>query len=237
MSNLAHDLRNASPFDLAQQDISDLLEEAKHWLDGNPVTSQDEADAVAKLLDLARKAKRVADDARKEEKRPLDEKAKAIQVKYSPIIKDADLIASTCKAALAPFIEEQERVAREAERVAREQAEAAEIAAQKAMRESNVADIELRQEAEKLAEAAKTAEATALKTAKQRGSAKGGARAVSMRTTYNAVIVDLNEAVKHYWKIQRLEFETLVIKLAAKDVRAGKKSIPGFKIVEHKEVV
>lgn len=234
---LQHDLRNSTPFDLSLQEIDDLFEEAKVWLDGEPVKTQEQADTVAKLLDLARKAKKTADTARKVEAKPFDEGKAEIQARYKPILSKADLIADTCKKVITPYLDEQERQKREVERVAVELAEAAERTAQEAMHQTTVGDIEERAEAEKLVEQAKTAQLAANKLAKDKGHAMGGARAVSLRTVRTAEITDLSAAIKHYWAIDKSVFERLVNDLANDDVRNGVKAIPGFIINEEKVAV
>lgn len=236
MSDVAETLRNATPFDLVKQDIDDLFEEAKTWIDGSEVETQDEADTIAKLTDLARKAKKAADDARKIEAKPFDDGKAEVQARFRPVLSRADIIVDACKKALTPFLAAQEREKREAERKAREEAEAAERAAQEAMRISS-GDIEMREQAEKLAEDAKKAEAAANKLAKDKGHAKGGSRAISLRTTYRPELTDLNAAIRHYWSSRQPEFANLVCELAEKDMRAGKREIPGFNIIEHKEAV
>src|SRR3546814_6319433 len=44
------------------------------------------ADAVGKLLDMIRQAKKAADEQRVIEKKPYDDAAKAVQTKYKPLI-------------------------------------------------------------------------------------------------------------------------------------------------------
>lgn len=230
-------LKNSTPFDIAKQDIDDLFNEAKTWLDGAAVETQEQADMIALLLDQIRKAKKAADEARKDEKRPHDEAAKAVQERYAPVLKRANLIADACKAAMGPFLEAQERQKREAERVAREEAEAATRAAQEAMARTSVADIEDREEAERLAEAAKAADVNARKLAKDKGHAKGGARAVGLRTRFEPELTDLPKAIQHFWDQDTAPFSELARDLARKAIDRGQRKIPGFNIKEVKTAV
>ena len=120
----------ATPFDLSLEEIDGLFAEAKNWLDGKGVHSEADATGVSKLLDAARQAKKLADEARKEEKRPHDEKVKAVQEKWKPILEKADLVAETCKAALTPWLQKVEAEKRAiAEKARREAKEKMEIAA------------------------------------------------------------------------------------------------------------
>ncbi len=49
--------------------------------------------------------------------------------------------------------------------------------------------------------------------------------------------MDLNAAVRHYWKTDREAFSDLVFELAARDVRNGAKEVPGFEIIKTEVVV
>lgn len=237
MNDLAHELQNSTPFDLSQQEINDLYEEAKVWLDGEEVKTQEQADTIAKLLDLTRKATKTAESARKAEKKPHDDAGKEVQARYKPLADRADLIAKACKDAVTPFLTEQDRQKREAARIAQEQADAAERAAQEAALQSKGAGIEQKDAAENLITEAKKSQAAATKLSKDKGHAKGGDRALGLRSTYTPELTDLSAAIKHYWARRQPDFEALVCQLAAKDVRDGVREIPGFEIKETKVAV
>src|SRR3546814_9872806 len=64
-----------------------------------------QADAVGKLLDMIRQAKKAADEQRVIEKKPHDDAAKAVQTKYKPLIDKCELAASVAKKALVPWLE------------------------------------------------------------------------------------------------------------------------------------
>src|SRR5690606_8455892 len=48
----------ASPFDEVSGKIRDLYEEAHNWLDGEPIASQEQADAVQKLMRMIQAAEK-----------------------------------------------------------------------------------------------------------------------------------------------------------------------------------
>ena len=50
-----------TPFDLSKAEIESLYMEAKNWLDGEGVTTEAQAEAVSKLIDLLRKAEKAAE--------------------------------------------------------------------------------------------------------------------------------------------------------------------------------
>lgn len=226
-----------SPFDDAEAQIMGLFDEAKNWLDGSGVTSEADANGVSKLLDMIRKARKSADEARVEEKRPHDEAAKDVQEKYKPLLTRADLAADAAKAALKPWLEKLEDEKRAKAEAARKEADEKARLAQEAIRSAPVTDLAAREEAETMLRDAKKAEATAHRAENDKAHAKGGARAVTLRTTYRPVLSNGVEAARHYWTARREECEAFFLSLAEKDVRAGKHTIPGFNVIEEKAAV
>ncbi|WP_065091476.1 hypothetical protein [Rhizobium leucaenae] len=224
-------LDEPSEFDLIKTEIEDLFAEARHWADGEPIADQATHDAIEKLRDGIHEAGKRADALRVEEKRPLDEQVKAIQDRYNPFIQPkkgkVDLAKSTLDTLLTPW---RTRIAQEkaadAARIA-EEAAAATRAATEAIRASS-GNLAARESAEELLADAKKLEKTATRTFKAATTGTG------LRTTYRADLVDINLALDHYWKTHQSSFEDLVRELAASDVRAGKRTIPGFNVVEEK---
>jgi hypothetical protein len=233
-----------TPFDLSRDEIEGLFEEAKNWLDGEGVQTQADADGVGQLLDAIRKAAKAADDRRKDENKLFDEGKAAVQAKYAPLIADtksergkAVLAAEACKKALAPFLEkveaEKRRIAEEARRKADEERAAAEAA----IRAARASDLEAQEAAERQLREAQAAEAAAKRAENDRAQAKGGARAVSLRSTWTVEMADIRDAAAHYWRIRPDEFRAFLIGVARQDVAAGKREIPGFTITEQKVAV
>lgn len=226
-----------SPFEAFTAHIGDLFEEAKNFLDGEGVNSEGEAEAVAKLLDLIRTAAKDADKARAEEKKPHDDAGKAVQSKWKPLLERADLAVTTCKNALTPWLQK-----KEAERVA--QAEAARAEAQRkadeaaaAIAAASVTDLEAQEQAEALLKDAKKAETAAAKVENSRAQAAGGARAVSLRTTYRPTLESPSKALRHYASERPAELKAFLLTLAETDVRAGKHEIPGFTVTSEQVAV
>jgi hypothetical protein len=242
--NLPPEAIEPTPFDLSRDEIEGLFDEAKHWLDGEGVQTQADADGVGQLLDAIRQASKKADDRRKEENRPFDEGKAAVQAKYAPLIADtksergkAVLAAEACKKALSPFLERQEAEKRRIAEEARRKADEERAAAEAAVRAARVSDLDAQEAAERKLREAQASEAAAKRAENDRASAKGGARAVSLRSTWNVELADLREAAAHYWKIRPDEFRAFLVGIARQDVAAGKRSIPGFTITEQKVAV
>lgn len=234
IARIGHNQPPKTPFEEVVGAIDLLHTEASNWLDGEGVENQGQADAVSKLLDEARKAKKAADEARKVEAKPFDDGKAEVQARYKPLLAKADTIADLCKKVLAPFLAKQEAEKREAERIAREKAEAARDAAAKAYAEAKGTDLAAKEAAEKLIADAKRAEAEAAKAEKDKGAAKGGARAVTLRSVYTPVITDLKAAARHYWGRDRRSIEAAIMELAKRDVRNGIRTIPGVRVDEER---
>lgn len=215
--------------------IDELLEEARNWLDDKGVQSQADADGVSKLLEELRRTSKDADKARAAEKKPHDDAAKAVQAKWKPIIDKADLAAKVCKQALTPFLTKLADEKRAREEEARRQAEAAEIAAQQAFAQTGPSDLEAREEAERLAKAAKDAEAEFKRTAKEKTHAKGGSRAIGLRTSYVAEIENANDFAKWAWVNCRADMDAFLADLAQRLVRNGQRGMPGVNVVPKQE--
>ena len=226
-----------SPFDEAQFSIASLREEASHWLDGAEVTTQNEADAIAKLLDLVRKTKKEADDARKAEAKPFDDGKKEVQARYKPLLENCDRIASVCKAANLPWLQKMEEQRRQEEAAARKKAEEASAKAQAALQAAAATDIAAKEAAEDQIKIAKQAKKEANKAATQRGTAKGGARAMSLRTVYRHEIVNVREFARWCWDNEYDALVECLDAIAKRKVDAKFHTMPGVVVHEGKVAV
>jgi hypothetical protein len=223
-----------TPFDEAQDAITSLKEEAGHWLDGAEVTSQNEADAIAKLLDMARKAKKQADDARKEEAKPFDDGKKAVQAKFKPLIEECDRIADVCKAANLPWLKKLDEQRRKEEEAAKAKAAEEFRKAQEALSAARATDLKSREEAEQQMKVAQDAEREAKKAAQQKASAKGGARAMSLRTVYRHEIVNPTEFARWCWSNEREALLDCLNSIAKRRTDMKFRDMPGVVIHEDK---
>jgi len=225
---------NAPPVEAMGMHIDDLFDEAKNFLDGSGVTTQAEADGVSKLLDDVRKAKSGAEAQRIVEKKPHDDAAAAVQAAWKPLLAKCDLVADTCKKALAPFLAAKEAAQREeAARVAKA-AEKARSAALAARQAAPVADLAAREEAERLDAIARDAEKLANRATKTKAHATGGTRAIGLRSYWTAELVDPVAALKHYREHQPEALKHWLAEQARMDVNGGARSIPGFAISEER---
>ena len=217
--------------------VGDLLDEARNHLDGAGVNSDGEAEAVSKLLDMIRTAAKDAEAARKAEKQPHLDAGKAVDEAWRPILASTETAKKACTAALQPFLTRKAAEQEAAAKAARAEADARAKAAADAMRKADAANLAEREAAEALISKAKAAQTAATRAEQARPQATGGARATTLRTYYSAEIEDERAAVAHYWATHREDFTALVQQLADTDVRQGRHSIPGIRIMSEQRVV
>lgn len=222
------------PFETIRIHCEDLYMEAKHWLDGAPITSDAEAEAVTRLLNDARDAATAADAQRIIENKPFDDGKAKVQEKYAPLIADTKKVTGTmvrlqaaCKAALEPWRKAKAAEAAAIAEAARQEAEKKAAEAAAAMRAS-AGNLGEREAAEELVKAADVAHRDANRAAKAATTGTG------LTTFYRAEMVSQREAILHYMKDQPGEFIGLCQRLADADVYAGKRAIPGFNVIEDK---
>lgn len=233
----------ATPFDLSKAAIEGLVMEAGNWLDGSGVQSETDEEAVSKLIDDLRKEIQTADKRRVAENRPFDDGKAEVQARYAPLIADtksvkgsAVLAIETAKAALAPWLRKkddaQRAIAAEVRRKADEEAAAA-VEAIRAARQGEP-DLEARIAAEALLEQAKQTEADARRAESAKAHAKGGTRAIGLRTVWKSEVTDANALAKWVWSNRNPELLTFLADLARREVHGGMRAIPGVAITEEK---
>jgi hypothetical protein len=233
-------LRNSTPFDLIVESIEDLIGEARNYADGSPVETQGQADDVSRIIDGLNLNAKALDAERVVEKAPLDKQIAAIQDRYNIWIADRKnktpgkvfKAVDALKASLQPYLAKLDAEKREAERVAREAVDKAARDAAEAMRAAAANDLQAREEAEALIADAEAAQKLAKAAAGDKAHATGGSRAMGLRSVWKATLTDSHAAAAHYWRTNPDAFTSLLQKLADDDVRAGKRSVPGFDVVE-----
>ena len=228
-----------SPFDEIKTRIEDLYGEAKQWLDGEPVSTQDQANALNTLENRIREAAKEAEALRKAEVKPLDDAKAEIQDRFNALIGETKtatgktvMAIAAIKAALKPYLLELDRQQREAAAKARAEAEKAEQAALIAMQTRSADNLDEREEAERLLSEAKALNAAASKAEDAKAHAKGDGRASGLRSVWRAQMNSPFDAAAWAWKAHREELMAFVQGLADRDVRTGSRTISGFNIIE-----
>ncbi len=237
---------NRSPFELVADKINDLYAEAKQWLDGEPITTQGQADELNKLINLIRDAEKEADALRKDEAKPHDDAKTEIQARYNPLIsKNKANLGKTARAidaariALTPWLEKLDAEKREAERIALQEARAARKIAEDALRASEATDLAAREEAEELVQDAKHADIAHRMAVKDKAHAKGGeGRATSLRTYYRAEVTDPIAFAGWLWERRQTEIAEFLQATAKRMVDENpNQEIPGVTIHEDRRAV
>lgn len=227
-----------TPYEKAETEIGNLYDEAKLWLDGAVIATQGQADDIANLLNMLRAAEKKADEARKVEKEPHLEAGRAVDAKFKPLLERAKLATDGCKKALAPWLAKLEAEKAAKAEAARKEADEKRKAAEDAIRAAQAADLAEREKAEALLKEAKKADAAASRAEKDTAKAGGATgRAISLRTEYRPVLVNEMAARRHYYETAHDELLAFLQSLAERDVRAGKREIPGFNVISEQKAV
>lgn len=232
-----------TPFDAHRINLDDLLVEARNWADGEPATTQEQVDEIARLIDDLNTGAKAMEAERVKEKKPHDEAVKEIQDRYNVYL--APLSNKTVKgkvplaidalnAAKRPFLIAEEAKLEAARKAAREEAEAAAKAAAEASRQADAADLEAREAVDAKIKAAEDAQRAAKIADNAKAHAHGGGRAQGLRTRILAEVTDLDAAVRHYWSENRAAFSELVQRLADDDARQNRRGAKGVTFREER---
>jgi len=222
---------DADPFDALKVHADDLLEQARTI---SKVENADQLKAVDTLADDLKDAADALEAERVKRKKPLDEAIEVVQSTFNPYLAPLKnkvpgkipLALDVILKAKTPYLQEQERLKREeADRIRLAAEEAAHIASE-AARAASGADMEAREEAEVLVAQAQTLarNATRAETA--------ATKSTGLKSYWEAELVVPMDALNHYLSTAPDDLRAWLNEMARKDVAAGKRQIPGFKIVE-----
>lgn len=234
-------------WDAIQAHMDDLLLEAVNWADGEPLTTQAQADTAAKLRQQLQDAVKLADETRVREKKPLDEQIAAIQDRYNAYIapiknkhpgsvsKAVQALGNLLTAWLNKLDQEKREREAEAQRKA-DEAQAAAIEARKVMQET--ADLSAADEAANLLDAAEDAAKELRRVESEKVQVNSGTRAKGLRTTWRAAMREGEggKALTHYARTQPDRVKAFLQMLADQDVKDGIRVIPGFDVIAEKKI-
>lgn len=228
-----------SPFEVAQAKIAEARDEARMWLDGKPVASQDEADGLAQLIDMARKAGKLADENRKIEAKPFDDGKADVQARYKPLLADAERVTKALLAASGAWlvkVEAAQRAKADADRIEAQRLADAARAAHAAANPQNLAEVEA---AEAAIDEAKRAEKIAKAADGAVASAKGATatRAIGLRSYWLADVTDPAEFARYLWRNHNAEYLAWLDEVASRMVARDHVDLPGVKAVEDRRAV
>ena len=227
--------------------MDDLLTEAANWAGGTRIETQEQADKVGQLRQLLQDSAKLADKARVEEKKPLDDKIAEIQGRYNAYTaplknKKPGSVSKAVQALgnlLTPWLNRLEAEKRAREDAARKEAEEKQAAALAARQEAKKADdLADMDQADDLLSEAEEAAAALKSVEREKVQAKGEFRAIGIRSYWTATLNqgEGGKALVHYAKAQPDRVKTFLQQLADEDVRKGAREIPGFTITEERKV-
>lgn len=221
-----------APDVLAMKAIDDLFDEAKNFADGEPIATQEMADAITTLHDAIHEAGKVAEALRVGEKKPLDDAVAACQAKWNPYVQPKRGRVSLAKDSLQTLLTPWRAKiaadkAAEAERKRQEALQAAEEA-QAAIRAS-AGNLAAREEAEGLLDDAKRAGKIASKAE------KAATTGLGLRTVWVTTVADAELALEWAYGKNPQAFIDMALDMAKEAVRVnGARSLPGFLIEDQK---
>lgn len=164
------------PIDEALAPYADAIEEAQNWLDGDPITTEEQMRAVDAILKDVRKAGTDVGNAKKSAVAPLHDAWKAEGARWKPTEDDLNRLKKGLVALVDPV---KKRIAAEkeaAKRKAYQEAETKRLAAIEAAQKAEATDINAQRVA---AAAQKEAEAAQKQVAKAKRDTEKGLRTVT----------------------------------------------------------
>lgn len=225
---------NATPDIAFSMAADDLYAEAANFIDGAPVETQGQADALAKIITDAKQIRKDADAARVEEKRPHDDAGKAVQEKWKPVLAKVEDVIAAVQKPLTLWLKAQEI---EAQRIADEaRAEADRLAAEAIAAVKTSGSLEDLTATRELQDAAVKAGKIAKQAGKAKSHVQGGGRAIGLRTYWDAEMTDSAAALRWARETHPEQLREFLRELAGKAVNAGAREIPGFTITNQRKV-
>lgn len=210
-------------FDAMAMHIEDLFQLVSDTTAGATVTTDEQEATLDDLLNQMRQARKDADAERIAEKRPHDDAAKAVQVKWLPLLRRCEIGADEIKKLLTPYRTAKQAKADEEAAAARREAQARMEAAQAALQSD---DLERRFAGEAELAAAKKLEVVANKIDRA---------PTGLRTRWIADLTDPAAALKHYRATQPDALKAWLLQMAQSDVNAGRREIPGFTVAPERK--
>jgi hypothetical protein len=216
------------PFEALSRHAGDILELADGVLTGSVIESAQQAAQLEELKADISRAIRDMDAARKAEKEPHDLAAKAVQAKWTPIIKKLQTANEVAAKALTAIKLEQEQERQRLITEKRAEAEKLQAEALAKFHDSRPSDLGARYEAEEAAKRANIASVTANKIERE---------ATGLRTYCAAHIVDFDQFLQ-FMLLQRIDDLTgLLNQYVQTQKNAGVRRLPGVIFKQEKRVV
>jgi hypothetical protein len=189
---------NPPAFEAFTMALDDAYMTAKDFLDGQPIETQEQADAVGRIVSEVKKLRKDMDAARAEEKRPHDEAAKAVQAKWKPSLERADTIIDAAQRPLTTFLAKLAAAQMERERLAR--AEADRLAQEAIAAQRQAESLDDLERVNDLQKAADKAAKDAARAGKAKAHVAGVDRAIGLRSYTVATVTNRRAALEWIMK-------------------------------------
>lgn len=225
------------PYTLFAESINDLLLEAGNFLDGAAIENEDQEASLSSIFTRLRRERGAADEQRAAEKRPHDEAAKAVQTKWKPLLEKADTALTTANNVLSAFLVKKGEAQRAAAEAAAQEARKLAEAAAQTRKDANPQSLSDQTAVRERERAAAEAVQRSSRLGRAKPQAKGGERAVGLRTSYRAEITDETAFARWAWANRRDEMLTFLELVAERECRGGDKHIPGLIVTELRHAV
>lgn len=222
------------PFTANKIHADDLLDQARGV---TTVTTAEQLAAVKALEGDLKDAADLLEKLRVEKKKPLDDQIADIQTTFNVYLAPLTnktvkgkipLALDALKKAKEPWLQEQDRIKREAAEKARQAAEEAARVAAEAARAASVEDLEAREEAEALIQSAAAAQRNANRAEKATTTGTG------LRSYWVPELTDAMAALKFYMVNRPDALKEFLLAQARIDIAASIRVIPGFTISEER---
>ena len=239
-----------TPFERVKAEADERIDTANRWITERPtITDAEMAEKATGFRDQLAATWKAADKQRAADKAPHMAAAKAVDDQYRDTLAMLESAGKAVKAKLTAWLVAEDARLKAEQRAQAEAAWQAKIEAEKAAYAAEVAaktpggDV-LRSQAEADRKATEAGRAAALATAPVKAAIKGdyNAKAVTLRSTWSAEVIDAKAALKHYGKNPAVQAAALAkaLELATADAKALKdaeRAPPGFRFVETKTAV
>ena len=225
---------NLPPIEEIRQRTDDLIAATDAWVQKVPeIGDEEQAGKASDLLDQLRKEHAAAKAEHKVEKQPHLDAGRLVDAAYKPITERLKKAGEAINALLTPWEQKKRAAADEARRKAEEKAKAEQEEADRIVREAKKApSIDAQIAAEEAQERAEAAQKEAEKDHYSGTKGEFG-KTVALRTTYRGEIADWDAALTFY-STDPLVSEA-VAKAIARDIRGGKRVIPGVRIIQEQK--
>lgn len=214
------------PIDEAIAPFGDAITEAENWLDGSPVETEAQMQAVDAILAEIRQAGIAVEEAQKVATAPLHQAWKAEIARWKPTVEDLDRLKKGLAALVNPFKQKLAAEKEAAKRAAYEESARKEREARIALVEADAANIDAQRQAAELQAAALAAKQAASDA--NRDTVKG------LRTVTHFEIADYSDLLRWMNKNAREELEAAAMEYVRRNHKDGVVR-PGVRVWTTKE--